>query len=110
MRLLIKLRTCSAGLLEDKKICRMVNDERCVVCHSRVGKKRFILVGCGELERYRQVLLDDVCRIVWAREWLDEFWRLDEKEKVALLLGKGVEGVCKQSDGGSGRVHSVLVG
>ena len=36
------------------------------------------------------MLLDDVCRIVWAREWLDEFWIEDKERKVALLLGKGV--------------------
>ena len=33
------------------------------------------------------VLLDDVCRIVGAREWLDEFWREDEEGNVALLFG-----------------------
>ena len=26
-----------AGLLEDKKICRMVSDEKCVMCDSRVA-------------------------------------------------------------------------
>ena len=31
------------------------------------------------------------------------------KGKVALLLGKGVEGICN-SDGGGGRVHIVLDG
>ena len=43
--------------------------------------------------RCRELLLDDVCRIVGPREWLDEFWRVDEEGKVALLLGKGVGGV-----------------
>ena len=54
-----------------------------------------ILVGYGEFERDRLVQLDDVCRIVGAREWLDEFWIADEK-KVALLLGKGVEAICNR--------------
>ena len=40
---------------------------------------------------------DGAVRItVWAREWLDEFWREDEKGKMALLLGKGVEGICNR--------------
>ena len=46
------------------------------------------LVGCGEFGRDRQVLLDDVYRIVGDRELLDEFWRVNEEGKVALLLGK----------------------
>ncbi len=27
---------------------------------------------------------------------MDEFWRVDEEVKVALLLGKGVEGICNR--------------
>ena len=30
------------------------------------------------------------------RQWLDKFWRVDEEGKVALLLGKGVEGICNR--------------
>ena len=48
-----------------------------------------------EFERDQLVLLDDVYRIVGAREWLDEL-RVDEVGKVALLLGKGVEGICNR--------------
>ena len=44
----------------------------------------------GRFKRDWLVLLDDVCRIEGSREWLDEFWRVDEEGKVALLLGKGV--------------------
>ena len=39
------------------------------------------------------VLADEVSRIVWAGEWLEE-WKIVQEGKVALLLGKGVEGVC----------------
>ena len=86
VRLLFRLRTDSAGLLEDKKRCRMVSDQRYVMCDSGIGEDvAYFLVGCGEM-----VLLDDVCRIEGSREWLDEFWRVDEEGKVALLLGKGV--------------------
>ena len=34
MRLHFRLRTDSAGLLEDKKKCKMVLDERCVLSES----------------------------------------------------------------------------
>ena len=54
------------------------------------------LVVCGEFERDWLVLLVDVCRIVGTREWLGEFWRVDEYGKMALLLGKGVEGICNR--------------
>ena len=37
-----------------------------------------------------------MCRIVGAREGLDELWRVNEEGKVALLMGKGVEGICNR--------------
>ena len=46
--------------------------------------------------------LDDMYRIVGAREWLDEFCGVDMEGRVAFLLGeKGVDGECI-SDGGCG--------
>ena len=54
------------------------------------------LVGCVEFERDWLVLLDDVQNCRGAREWLDEFWGVDEEGKVILLLGKGVEGRCNR--------------
>ena len=60
VRLLFRLRTGSAGLLEDKKSCRMVSDKRCVMCDSIVGEDvAHFLVGYGEFERDRLGLLDD---------------------------------------------------
>ena len=50
------------------------------------------LVSYGGFERDQWVLLDDVCRIVGPREWLDHF-AVDEEGKVALLLGKGVKDI-----------------
>ena len=85
VRLLFRLRTGSAGLLKDKMRCTMVSDKRCVMCDNKVAH---FLVGCGEFERDRLVLLDDVHRIVVARVSLDDFWRVDEEGKMALLLGK----------------------
>ena len=61
VRLLFRLRTGSAGLLEDKKRCRKISDERCVICDREVGDDMaHFLVGCEEFERDRLVLLDDV--------------------------------------------------
>ena len=72
----------------------MVSVERCVMCDSGVGEcLANLLVGCGGFERDRLVVLDDVYIIVGTREWLDEFWRMDEEGKVTLLLGKRVEGI-----------------
>ena len=40
--------TGSAGLLEDKKRCGMVSEERCVICDSRVWEDVVnFLVGCA---------------------------------------------------------------
>ncbi len=58
----------------------------------------------------RLVLLDDLCRIVGTREWLDEFWRVDKDGKVTLLLRIDVEGICNKSDVVCGRMPIVLVG
>ena len=41
----------------------------------------YFLVGCGGFERDRLVLLNDVCRIVGARDWLDEFFRGTRRER-----------------------------
>ena len=72
VRLLLRLMTGSAGLLEDKKRCRTVSDKRCVMCDSEVGEDvAHFLVGCREFERDWLVLLDDVCRIVGAKNgWM----------------------------------------
>ena len=94
MSLLFRLRTGSDGLLEDK-ICRIISDERCVMSDSGVWEDvAHFLVVYGEFERDQLVLLDNVCRIVGVKEWLGEFWTVEEEGKVALLLEKGVEGIC----------------
>ena len=55
VRLLFRLRTGSAGLLEDK-IDAMDSDQRCVMCENRVEEDvTHFLVGCGEFERDRLV-------------------------------------------------------
>ena len=45
VRLLFRLRTGSAGLLEDKERSRKFSNKRCVMCDSGVGRMCF-LVGC----------------------------------------------------------------
>ena len=43
------------------------------MCDSGVGEDvGDLLVGCGEFEGDGLLLLDDVCRIIESREWLDE--------------------------------------
>ena len=41
---------------------------------------------------------------------MGEFWRVDEEEIVALLLEKGVEGICNRVMEDVGRVCIALVG
>ena len=96
VRLLFRLRIGSAGLFQDKKRCRMVSYERCVMCDSGVGEDVVnFLVRCGKIERDRLVLL--MYAELWgAREWLDEFCRVDKEGKVALLLEKRGGGICNR--------------
>ena len=54
------------------------------------------LLDYWEFERDLLMLLDDMCRTVWDRGGLDEFWQEDEEGKMALLLDKGVEGICNR--------------
>ena len=77
MRLLFRQRTGSAWLLEGKKIYKTITDERCVICESGAGEDvEHLLVTCGEFERDRWVLTDEVSRIVGAGEWLEEYGRV----------------------------------
>ena len=43
-------------VFEDKKRCRMVSDERCIMCESGTGEDVVhFLLECGEFERDQQV-------------------------------------------------------
>ena len=65
MSLLFILKTGSAGLLKDKKRCKMVRDEKCVMCDSGAGKDvEHLMVMCVEFERDQWVLTDEVSKIV----------------------------------------------
>ena len=88
VRLLFRQMTAAAGLLENKR-CKMIIDKRCVMCECGAGEDvEHLLVMCGEFERDQWELLDEVSRIVWAAEWLEEYGRVCKESKVALLLGK----------------------
>ena len=61
IRLRFWLRTGSAGLFEDKKQCRMCDDERCVLCNScKVEHVEHFLVRCEEFRWERQDLLEKI--------------------------------------------------
>ena len=48
VRLLFRLRTGSARLLEEKKRCRMTIDERCVMCNGAGEDVKHLLMTGGE--------------------------------------------------------------
>ncbi len=88
-RLRFRLRTGSAGLLQDKKRCRMCEDRRCVLCdrleEEDVG--HFVL-RCEEFGQERRCLLQSIGGIVGAEEWVKEYSDGDEGKKVAMMLGR----------------------
>ena len=95
---MFRLRIGSSGLLEDMKICRIVSDERWVMCDSGVG--RMWLISWWVVGNMREIgkCCWMECAELWGggglgREWLDEFWRVGE---VELQSGKGVEAVCNR--------------
>ena len=48
-------------LLEDKKRCKTIVDERCVMCEKGAGEDvEHLLVTCGKFERDRWILADEV--------------------------------------------------
>ena len=73
----------------------MVSDESCLMYVAELGKMWLISWRVvGNLREICKCWM--ICAVVWAGEWLDEFWRVGELGKVALLLGKGVEGICNR--------------
>ena len=69
MRLLFRLTTGSAGLLEYKKSC---NDYRCEVCNSDAGEDvEHLLMIYREFGRDWWVMTDELSRIIW----LTSGWR-----------------------------------
>ena len=67
----------------------MIKDERYVMCESGAGEDvEHLMEICGEFERERWVLVDEVSRIAGAEEWMVEYGRVCKEDKVALLLGE----------------------
>ena len=51
-KLLFRLRIDSAGLLEENRRCKIIIDERCVICESDAEEDvEHLLVTCGKFER-----------------------------------------------------------
>ena len=93
LRLRFRLRTGSAGLFEDKKRCRMCTEDRCVLCDSgEVEEVKHFLVRCEEFRWERQRLVERIGRMEGTQEWLEEYWRAEEEGKMALLLGRSIQG------------------
>ena len=68
-KLLYRLRTGSAGLLEDRKKCKIIIEKRCVMCESGVGEDvEHVVVTCGEFGRDRCIVVDEVSRILGVEE------------------------------------------
>jgi len=83
LRLRFRLRTGSAGLLEDNKWCRMCTEDGCVLCDSgEVEDVKHFLVRCEEFNWGRQRLLERIGWMEGSQEWLE----------MALLLGRSIEG------------------
>jgi len=84
LRLRFRLRTGSAGLLEDKKRCKMCTDDRCVLCDSgEVEDVKHFLVRCEEFS--------------WER------WRLLERIGITRVVRGVLEGRGRRKDGFAAR-------
>ena len=92
VRLRFRLRSGSAGLLQEKKRCGLSGNDICLLCDSgEIEDVGHFLDSCVEFEGGRQIRLDELGRVEGAERWLEEFGRGDSEKRVALLLGKGVE-------------------
>ena len=94
VRCRFRLRTGSAGLFEDKKRCRMTEDERCILCGSgEVEDVEHFLVRCNEFQGEREELLERVGEVEGADVWVEAFCRAGDEQRTAMMLGKQVEGL-----------------
>ena len=94
VRCRFQLRTGSAGLFEDKKRCRMTEDERCILCGSgEVEDVEHFLVRCNEFQGEREELLERVGEVEGADVWVEAFCRAGDEQRTAMMLGKQVEGL-----------------
>ena len=94
VRCRFRLQTGSAGLFEDKKRCRMTEDERCILCGSgEVEDVEHFLVRCNEFQGEREELLERVGEVEGADVWVEAFCRAGDEQRTAMMLGKQVEGL-----------------
>ena len=70
----------------------MCDDERCVLCNSgEVEDVEHFLVRCEEFKWERQDLLEKIRQIEGTQGWTDEYGRVGDEGKMALLLGRSVK-------------------
>ena len=92
VRLRFRLKTGSAGLFEDKKRCRMCEDERCVLCNSsEVEDVEHFLARCEEFRWKKQDMLEKIRQMEGTQEWIDEYGRVGDERKMALLLARSIK-------------------
>ena len=67
-------------------------DERCVLCNScKVEDVEHFLVRCEEFRWERQDLLEKIRQMEGTQEWIDEYGRVGDEGKMALLLGRSIK-------------------
>ncbi len=94
VRCRFRLRTGCAGLLEDKKRIKMIEDERCILCNSGEAEDvEHFLVGCDEFAGERQGFLERIGEVDGTDKWIDAYHSADGEGRAALMLGQRVEGL-----------------
>ncbi len=88
------MRTGSAGLFQDKKRCKMIEDDRCILCdRDETEDVEHFMVKCDEFRWERQKLLRKIEQLEGTDEWVGEYRKAEDEGKLALLLGRRVEGM-----------------
>ncbi len=80
LRLRFRLRIGSAGLMVDKKRCRMSVDGRCVPCNSGEAEDvGHISKRCEEFASERKRLLDKINQVEGTEVWFEEYYRAEDE-------------------------------
>ena len=92
VQLRFRLGSGSAGLFEDKTRCKMMQEDRCVLCNGgNVENVKHFVLECEEFDQDRCRLLERIKRIVGSEEWVKEYEEGDDDSRVCLLLGRRVD-------------------
>ena len=69
----------------------MCDDKKCVLCNNcEVEDVEHFLVRCEGFRWERQDLLEKIRQMEGTQEWMDEYGRVGDEGKLALLLGRSV--------------------